>query len=119
MTIKINLGLDNSPFNSEEDILLLFSNNFIIHQDTVEFKIVEATYVIDGEEILEDTAVFKIHTKHQVDLEDVHYHMQLACSVFDQDAIAYRDTWTGEGYVAHNVRYTGEKYVFDPAFFKN
>lgn len=86
--ITINLGFDKNPHANKEDIILFFSNNFIINNDTFNYKEVEASYINPEtkEEVKETTAVFNIHTKFQVDKEDIEYSIQQLCTIFNQDS---------------------------------
>ena len=118
--IKINLGLNNNPHKSKEDIKLLFSSSFIINDDTFDFKIVDATYIepTTQKEIKEETAVFNIHTKHQLEIKDIHYSLKELCSIFNQDSIAYYSFILDAEGVVHNKKYKGKKYTFNSIYFK-
>ncbi len=118
--ITINLGFDKNPHANKEDIILLFSNAFIISEDTFNYKEVEAKYINPDtkKEIKETTAVFNIHTKNQIDKEDIDYNIQQLCTIFNQDSIAYYSNLLGMKNVVHNIRYNKEKYTFNANYFK-
>ena len=117
--IKINLGLKNNPHKSKEDIKLLFSNNFIVNNDTFDFKIIDSKYIEPktNKEVIENTAVFNIHTKHQKNIKDVEYNLQQLCSIFNQDSIAYYSFILNTDGIVHNKRYKGKKYTFNLDYF--
>ncbi len=118
--ITINLGFDKNPHANKEDIILFFSNNFIINLDALNYKEVDAKYINPEtkKEVKEITAVFNIHTKYQLDKEDIDYNIQQLCSIFNQNSIAYYSDILNIKNVVHNVRYTKEKYIFNSKYFK-
>ena len=119
--ITINLGFDKNPHANKKDIILFFSNNFIISEDTFNYKEVDANYIDpETKELVtyEITAVFNIHTKHQRDKEDVEYNIKQLCSIFNQDSIAYYSDILNIKNVVHNINYKKEKYIFNADYFK-
>jgi len=118
--ITINLGFDKNPHANKEDIILFFSNNFIVNKDTFNYKVVDAKYInpeTENEET-ETTAVFNIHTKISNYKEDIEYNIQQLCTIFNQDSIAYYSDILYIKNVVHNIKYKKEKYIFNPNYFK-
>jgi len=118
--IKINLGLNNSPYKTKKEIRFFFKNHFIINNETFDFKIIKAKY-IDPEtkkNVVEKTAVFNIHPKKQKNKEDIDFNIKQLCTIFNQDSIAYFSEILNIKYVQHNIRYKKNKYTFNKEFFK-
>ena len=118
--ITINLGFDKNPYTNKQDIILFFCIHFIIDSNTLNYKEVEAKYIDPEtkEEVKETTAVFNVHTKYQLDKEDINYNIKQLCSIFNQDSIAYYSGILNIKNVVHNIDYKKEKYIFNPDYFK-
>jgi len=118
--IKINLGLNNNPYKTKKEIKFFFSTNFIINNETFDFKIVKAKYInpVTQKIVVEKTAVFNIHPKKQKNKQDIDFNIKQLCSIFKQDSIAYFSEILNIKYVQHNIRYTKNKYTFNKKFFK-
>jgi len=117
--IKINLGLDGSPFTSKEDILVLFSAYFNVCDEHSDFRVDNALYVNPRtkEEVSERTAVFSVCPKPYYEEEDIDYAIKKLCSIFKQDSIAYNSKILKLYKVIHNIRYKGERYKFNEDYF--
>jgi hypothetical protein len=120
--IRINLGLDNSPYTSKEDIIYFFSKDFVIfviNKETLNFKVSESRYINPDNnlEVKEQTAVFNVHTKFQLDKKDIDFSIKKLCSIFKQDGIAYNSEILKIKEVTHSISYKGEKYTFNKNYF--
>ena len=117
--ITVNLGLDNNPFKSQSDILQLFEIYFSIEERVLHYRTKYSSYVHEQRRINEKTAVFNVNLLHHKNNEDIDRDMKLLCTIFKQDSIAWYHNFQSkpEGYITHNVRYSGDKYIFNKDYF--
>ena len=119
--ITINLGIDNSPYVSQEDILQFFELFFIIDKSTLNFRFKYSTYVANNKTIKEKTAVFNVYTRYYDDLTDVDNNIKKLCSIFNQDCIAYYHNSAVDklnfGKLIYNIKHKGQKETFNLNYF--
>ena len=120
--ITINLGLNNNPYTSKEDIIYFFSSFFIIYDEHLDFQIKESTYVSNNKKITEKTAVFNVYIRYHDNGLDIKNNIKKLCSIFNQDCIAYKyksiiDRSNFGGRLVYNINYKGKEEDFNLKYF--
>lgn len=109
LNIGLNVG-DTEPVNQLSKTLGQLDSHFN-YSDIIDIKVSENTGSWGKERVL----VLEIKT-----ILDAYYlferGLEKLCDKLNQDAIAF--TFNDVGYIAFNPNYKGEKFVFNPDYFK-
>lgn len=110
LNIGLNVG-ETEPANQLGLTLLSLQNRFISFMLPIDIKVSENFGSWGKERVL----VLEMDT-YKLNIDGFKSVISLVCTDLRQDGIAF--TIDGEGYIVFNPNYKGEKFAFNPDYFK-